>query len=191
MAARRRKAARSRRPRRAKTKPRASAKTQAKVAARKRGTLTKRAKPKRAPRANRKRAAARARVREPSRGDAAQPGPQQTPAASGSVPVQAPPVAAPRPFASSLAVLASAPVRIGTVRDYFARRGVALVTLDGPLAVGERIHVRGPTSDFLAEVRSLRAHGTPVAHVASGEATLALPERARPGDTLFALRAPV
>ena len=88
-------------------------------------------------------------------------------------------------------MLESTPVRIGVVRDYFARRGVALVSLDAPLAVGERVHVRGPTSDFLADVSSLHAHGTPVAHVASGEATLALPERARPGDTLFALRPPV
>jgi hypothetical protein len=134
----------------------------------------RRPKPKRAPRSGRaRRAAARPRPTRPA----------ATPAA-------APLPAATRPAADSLAVLASTPVRIGTVRDYFARRGVALVTLDGPLAIGERIHVRGPTSDFLAEVSSLRAHGTPVAHVASGEATLALPERARPGDTVFALRPP-
>jgi len=145
----------------------------------------RRAKPKPRPRAKK-----RTESRGPKKRAARKPvGPKRAAAASRVSPVAAPQLAPPRPFAASLAVLASTPVRVGTVRDYFARRGVALVSLDGSLAVGERILVRGPTSDFLADVSSLRAHGTPVAHVASGDVTLALPERARPGDTLFALRA--
>jgi hypothetical protein len=88
-------------------------------------------------------------------------------------------------------VLASEPVRAGIVRRAFPRTGVALVALEAPLAVGDRVHVRGALSDFLAEVASLRVGGVPVARVESGDATLALPTRARVGDVVYALRAPV
>jgi hypothetical protein len=76
------------------------------------------------------------------------------------------------------------------VRHAFARAGVALVMLEEPLAVGDRIHVRGATSDFVAEVASLRVGGIAVARAERGEASLALPARTRAGDVVYALRAP-
>jgi hypothetical protein len=93
-----------------------------------------------------------------------------------------------RAHAESLAVLASTPVRVGTVRHYFPRLGVARVELDAPLAAGERIYVRGATSDLVAQIRELRVSGEPAARAEGGEATLAVPERVRPGDAVFALR---
>jgi hypothetical protein len=92
--------------------------------------------------------------------------------------------------ARELAVLASKPVRAGVVRHTFNRARAALVALELPLSVGDRIHVRGATSDFLAEVASLRVGGSEVARAEAGEASLALPARARAGDVIYALRAP-
>jgi hypothetical protein len=94
-----------------------------------------------------------------------------------------------RRFAAALALLASQPVPAGVVRHHFARAGVARVALELPLARGDRIHVLGATSDFLAQVGSLRVDGEEVARAGPGDATLALPERARPGDVVYLLRA--
>jgi putative protease len=116
-------------------------------------------------------------------------------ASAQAAPETASPLAAPagapgESLAACLAVLASEPVRTGVVRRYFARGGVALVALEAPLAAGDSIHVRGATSDFLATVTSLRVGGSPVPRATSGDATIALPERARPGDLVYALRGP-
>ncbi|MBM4382705.1 MAG: hypothetical protein FJ091_04980 [Deltaproteobacteria bacterium] len=101
--------------------------------------------------------------------------------------------AAPSPsrgFAQSLALLASEAVRVGVVAHWFSRGGVAQLTLEAPLEAGERLHVRGATSDFLAIATSLRVNRAGVARAEPGAASLALPQRARPGDVVYALRAP-
>jgi hypothetical protein len=108
-----------------------------------------------------------------------------TPPAATAAPL---PPAAPRAHADALAVLASTPVRVGSVRHYFPRSRAARIAVDGALATGDRLHVRGATSDFLMEVSGLRVNGRSVERVAGGEATLAVPSRVRPGDALFALR---
>jgi len=58
---------------------------------------------------------------------------------------------------------------IGTVNHYFSHLSVAAITLTQPLAIGERIHIRGHTSDVEQTVESLEVEHE---HV----------ERARPGD---------
>ena len=44
-------------------------------------------------------------------------------------------------------------IEIGRVMDYFARIGVAGIDLTGPLKAGDRIHIKGHTSDFEQVVR--------------------------------------
>jgi hypothetical protein len=95
-----------------------------------------------------------------------------------------------RGHAQSLALLASEPVRVGVVANWFPRSGAIELFLEAPLSAGERIHVRGATSDFLARADSLRVRGVGVARAEPGAATLALPQRARPGDIVYALRPP-
>ena len=92
--------------------------------------------------------------------------------------------------AETFSVLASAPQRVGSVTNFFPHASAAQVALDAPLAVGDRLHVRGATSDFLMPVTSLRVGGASVPRVDAGAATLGVPERARPGDVLYVLRAP-
>jgi hypothetical protein len=96
----------------------------------------------------------------------------------------------PSAIGAALAVLASEPVRTGVVRRNFPRARAAQVALEAAIALGDRLHVRGATSDFLADVVSLRVDGAPAARAEAGVASLALPERARPGDVVYVLRGP-
>ena len=58
---------------------------------------------------------------------------------------------------------------IGQVTHYFGHLSVAAVTLTEPLAIGERIHIRGHTTDLVQDVTSMEIeHGSV--------------ETARPGD---------
>jgi putative protease len=58
---------------------------------------------------------------------------------------------------------------VGRVTHYYGHLSVAAVTLDRPLAVGDRIHIHGHTTDLVQEVGSME-----VDHQAI--------ERANPGD---------
>lgn len=58
---------------------------------------------------------------------------------------------------------------IGVVTHYFSHLSVAAVTLSAPLAVGDRIHIRGHTTDLVQTVESLEVDHAKV-------------DSARPGD---------
>jgi len=58
---------------------------------------------------------------------------------------------------------------IGTVTHYFSHLSVAALSLTAPLAVGDRIHIRGHTTDLVQTVESMEIEHRRV-------------ERANPGD---------
>ena len=58
---------------------------------------------------------------------------------------------------------------IGRVTHYFGHLGVAAVTLTGTLARGDRVHIRGNTTDLVQDVASMEVEHASV-------------ERAGPGD---------
>lgn len=60
---------------------------------------------------------------------------------------------------------------IGTITHYFSNLSVAVVNLDEPLEVGERIHIKGHTTDLVQEVQSMQVDHQEV-------------NTARPGDDL-------
>lgn len=185
MAARKKTTRSRRRPAAAKAKPQRRAKRAAAKPARPRKPTRKQGNP--------RRAAAKPRVRIPRAAPRAPvpPEPVAVPpqgSVGGGVPEQD--AAATARFSASLAVLASRPERAAVVVHAYPRAGVALLAVESSLGIGDRIHVRGATSDFVAEVRSLRVGGVDVERAERGAATLALPERARTGDVVYALRAP-
>lgn len=51
---------------------------------------------------------------------------------------------------------------IGRVTHYFGRLSVAAVHLSAPIAVGDRIHIRGHTTDIVQDVVSLEVDHAPV-----------------------------
>ena len=57
---------------------------------------------------------------------------------------------------------------IGTVTHYFSHLSVAAVTLTKPLAVGDRIHIRGHTSDVEQTVESMEVEHQRVASAEPG-----------------------
>ncbi len=58
---------------------------------------------------------------------------------------------------------------VGTVTHYFSHLSVAALSLRAPLAVGDRIHIRGHTTDLVQTVESMEIEHRRV-------------DRANPGD---------
>jgi len=77
-------------------------------------------------------------------------------------------------------------VEIGKVTDFFAKPVVAGIELSGTLRMGDRIHIKGSTTDMELTVESMQAErvnitdGKPGDHVG-----IRVPDRVRPGDTVY------
>lgn len=75
---------------------------------------------------------------------------------------------------------------IGEVSHWFGRIGVAGVQLSGDLALGDRIHIVGHTTDLEQEVASMQLDNEDVSEAGSGdEIGIKLTSRARPGDKVY------
>jgi putative protease len=77
--------------------------------------------------------------------------------------------------------------KLGSVTDYFARIGVAAVRLtDGDLHIGDRIRIRGHTTDLTQPVESLQIEHRAVERADRGtEVALKVRERVRRHDEVF------
>jgi len=76
--------------------------------------------------------------------------------------------------------------RIGTVDHYFAHIGVAGIALTAPLRVGDRIHVRGHTTDFEQAVDSIQIEHESVQEAKGGASVgIKVSERCREGDEVY------
>jgi len=77
--------------------------------------------------------------------------------------------------------------KIGVVTDYYAKIGVAAIHLtDGELRVGDRIRVRGHTTDFVQTVESLQIEHQSVDYAPRGSAAaVKVRERARRHDQVL------
>lgn len=79
---------------------------------------------------------------------------------------RAPPKAAPPPSAPPPSAPPAPGERIGVVTHYYGHVSVAVVKLEsGRLRLGDKIHIRGHTSDFSQRVESLQIGHLPVAEV--------------------------
>lgn len=77
-------------------------------------------------------------------------------------------------------------VKIGVVKDYFAKIGVAGIDMTGGLKVGDTIHVKGHTSDFEQVVDSIQIEHEPVESAKAGDAIgIKVADRCRDGDTVY------
>jgi selenocysteine-specific translation elongation factor len=76
-------------------------------------------------------------------------------------------------------------MQIGTVSDFFARPVVAGIQLTAPLKSGDRIHIKGHTTDLELVVESMQINNLTVAEAKAGDSVgIKLPDRARKGDTV-------
>ncbi len=75
---------------------------------------------------------------------------------------------------------------IGRVTHYFSHLSVAAVTLTAPLRVGDRIHVRGHTTDLVQAVASMEVEHRGVEQAGPGDdVALAVEEHVREHDLVF------
>lgn len=75
---------------------------------------------------------------------------------------------------------------IGEVSTYFSHVNVAAIKLKGTLKVGERIHIKGHTTDFEQFVDSMQIDRKEVKEAKKGdEIGVKVNDRVRPNDKVF------
>jgi selenocysteine-specific translation elongation factor len=74
---------------------------------------------------------------------------------------------------------------IGKVSDFFAHPVVAGIELTGTLKVGDRVHIKGHTTDIEFTVNSMQINNVNVTEAKAGDAIgVKVTERVRRGDTV-------
>ena len=77
-------------------------------------------------------------------------------------------------------------IEVGKVSDYFAHPMVAGVDLTGELKTGARIHILGHTTDVEMDLGSMQIDHQNVPAAEAGQSVgIKVPERVRPGDTVY------
>lgn len=75
---------------------------------------------------------------------------------------------------------------IGTVTHYFGHLSVAAINLTEPLSVGERIRIKGHTTDLVETVRSMEIDHRPVEKAMPGDdVAINVSEHVREHDQLY------
>ncbi len=75
---------------------------------------------------------------------------------------------------------------IGKVSDFFARPVVAGIALTGTLNLGDKIHIKGHTTDIEITVDSMQINNVDVKEAKAGDAIgIKVSERVRRGDTVY------
>ena len=77
-------------------------------------------------------------------------------------------------------------VEIGHVSDFFARPVAAGITLTGELKVGDKIHIKGHTTDLEFTVESMQIDNANVPEGKAGDAIgIKVTDRVRAGDHIY------
>jgi len=75
---------------------------------------------------------------------------------------------------------------IGTVSDFFARPVVAAIELTAALKVGDKIHIKGHTTDLELTVDSMQIDNADVEEAKAGDSIgVKVGERVRKKDTVY------
>ena len=79
-----------------------------------------------------------------------------------------------------------AEAEIGRVTDFFAQPVVAGIELSGTLRIGDRIHIKGSTTDMELTVESMQVERVDIANGKPGDLVgIKVPDRVRRGDTVY------
>ena len=77
-------------------------------------------------------------------------------------------------------------IKIGKVSDFFKKPGVAGVSLTAPLKVGDKIHIKGHTTDLELAVQSMQIDNVTVNAAKAGDSVgIKITGPARQGDTVY------
>jgi putative protease len=76
--------------------------------------------------------------------------------------------------------------KVGEVTHYWSKIGVAGIKLTDTLSLGDTIHIKGATTDFVQEVGSMQIEHEDIETAEKGqEIGLKVKERVRRGDTVY------
>ncbi len=79
-----------------------------------------------------------------------------------------------------------AEAEIGLIVDFFARPVVAAIQLTGELKVGDKIHIKGHTTDMEVEVSSMQIHNQNVSVARGGDSIgIKVTDKVRHGDKVY------
>lgn len=77
-------------------------------------------------------------------------------------------------------------VEIGKVSDFFSKPVVAGITLTGTLKIGDKIHIKGHTTDLELTVSSMQVNNVNVSEAKADDGIgIKVTDRVRPGDTVY------
>jgi putative protease len=77
-------------------------------------------------------------------------------------------------------------VEIGNVTDFFAKPVVAGIELSGTLRIGDKIHIKGSTTDIELPVESMQVDRVNIAEGQPGDLIgIKVPDRVRRGDKVY------
>ena len=75
---------------------------------------------------------------------------------------------------------------VGKVSDFFARPVVAGIEMTARLKVGDRIHIKGHTTDIELTVDSMQINNVDVQEAKAGDSVgIKVSDRVRRGDTIY------
>ena len=78
---------------------------------------------------------------------------------------------------------------VGKVSGYFSHVGVAAIKLSGKLKVGDKIHIKGHTTDFEDTISSMQIEKESVKEAKKGNHIgIKTPEKVRPNDKVFLVK---
>jgi len=77
-------------------------------------------------------------------------------------------------------------VEIGKVTDFFAKPVVAGIELSGTLRIGDKIHIKGGTTDMTLTVESMQIERVNITEGKPGDLVgIKVPDRVRKGDKVY------
>jgi len=75
---------------------------------------------------------------------------------------------------------------IGKVGSYFSKVGVAAIKLDEPLKKGDKIHIKGNTTDFEQKIDSMQIDRKEVNGAKTGDSVgIKVRDKVRPNDVVY------
>ena len=76
--------------------------------------------------------------------------------------------------------------RVGIVFGYYSNIGVAAIKLEKPLKVGDKIRIKGNTTDVVQQVSSMQVEHKPVKEAKKGvEIGLKVSDKVRQNDVVY------
>ena len=78
---------------------------------------------------------------------------------------------------------------IGKISGYFSHVGVAAIKLSSGLKVGDKVHVKGHTTDFEVKIGSMQIEKSSVKAAKKGDHIgIKVPEKVRPNDRVLLVK---